>query len=186
MAIHDKLIMDLCTGYFGISHRVAGNYTKWKICYKHYCPLPAENGETVFDDICTLQHKKLIGVGEYDVLLDIFKNIDETAIEIIKKASDSIRQNNETETEDQREPKSGGKHFIYLFSRFVCPTNIKLTDNIHFNRLLCFAIQSVESKTKNTEKCKLIDEGGNTAHPNVLPYIKAPQPYISVPSTSVF
>lgn len=73
-----------------------------------------ENGETVFDDICTLQRKIIIGVGEYGVLLDIFVKIDESAIQIIKRASDSIRQNNETERKDQREPKYGGKHILTL------------------------------------------------------------------------
>lgn len=101
------MIKDLCTGYFGNNHRVAGNFTKWKIYYANYCQLPVENGETVFDDICTLQRKRIIGVGKYGVLLDIFAKIDESATRIIKEASDSIRQNNETERKDQREPKYG-------------------------------------------------------------------------------
>lgn len=96
------MIKDLCTGFFGNSHRGVGNFNKWKIYYANYCHLPGENGETVFDDICTLQRKKIIGVGEYGVLLDIFVKIDESAILFIKRASDSIRQNNETERKDQR------------------------------------------------------------------------------------
>lgn len=111
-AIHKKLIDDLCTGYFGASRKVVGNFTKWKIYYADYCPLPTDDNETVFEDICALQREKLIGVGDYSVLLDIFGKIDESAVSLINRASDSIRQNNEMEAENQREPNNEASSLI--------------------------------------------------------------------------
>lgn len=104
--IHNQLIDDLCNGYFGAGRRVAGNFTKWKIYYAAHRPLPADDGETVFEDICALQRAKRIGVGDYRVLLDIFGKIDETAVDLINIAWKSIRQNNEMEAENQREPNN--------------------------------------------------------------------------------
>lgn len=108
------MIDDLCTGYFGASRRLEGNFTKWKIYYRDYRPLPMDDGETVLEDICTLQRANLIRVGDYSVLLDIFGNIDKTAVSLIEEASGSIRQNNEMEAENQREPNNEGKHFLTL------------------------------------------------------------------------
>lgn len=108
------MIDDLCTGFFGAGRKVVGNFTKWKIYYADYRPLPTDDNETVLEDICALQREKLIGVGEYSVLLKIFGNIDESAVLLIKRASKSIRQNNEMEAENQREPNNDGKHFLTL------------------------------------------------------------------------
>lgn len=104
-AIHDKLIGDLSTGFFGDSRSVYGNLERWRIYYAKHCPLPADEGKTVFEDLRTLQKKKLIKVGEYDVLLDIFQKVDISAIPIIKSARDSIQQNRETGRNEQRETK---------------------------------------------------------------------------------
>lgn len=62
-------------------------------------------------------------------------------------AWDSIRQNNETERNRKREPKPEGKHFMYLFSRFIGQTNKKLS-KYNVDRLLYFAIKSTESDTE--------------------------------------
>lgn len=126
-AIHEKLICDLSTGFFGDSPLVSGNKDRWRVyCTQHY-RLPAHQHESVLDDLRYLELNSFIGVGKYEVLLEIFDKVDRRAIPVINMAWDSIRQNNETERNRQREPKPGGKHFIYLFSRHISQTNKKLS-----------------------------------------------------------
>lgn len=133
-AIHDKLIGDLSTGFFGDSRSVYGNFERWRIYYAKHCPLPADEGKTVFEDLRTLQKKKLIKVGEYDVLLDIFQKVDISAIPIIKSARDSIQQNRETGRNEQRETKPGNKlFFLPFFALFKQDKHLLLTGHKQIN-----------------------------------------------------
>lgn len=108
-AIHEKLICDLSTGFFGDSPLVSGNKDRWRVyCTLRY-RLPAHQHESVLDDLRYLELNSFIGVGKYEVLLEIFDKVDRRAIPVINMAWDSIRQNNETERNRQREPKPGDR-----------------------------------------------------------------------------
>lgn len=56
----------------------------------------------MLDDLRTLQRKKIIDVGKYDVLLKLFEKVDRFALPVIESAWDSIQQNNERERNEQR------------------------------------------------------------------------------------
>lgn len=110
-----------------------GNLERWRIYYAKYCPLPADEGKTVLEDLRTLQKKKLIKVGEYDVLLDIFQKVDIFAIPIIRSARDSIQQNRETGRNEQRETKPGNKLFLPIFALFKQDKHLLLTGHKQIN-----------------------------------------------------
>lgn len=94
-----------------------GNLEKWRIYYAKYCPLPADEGKTVLEDLRTLQRRELIDVGRYDVLINIFQKVDTSALPFIKRARDSIQQNRETGRNEQRETKPGNRLFFFTYVR---------------------------------------------------------------------
>lgn len=129
------MLGDLSTGFFGDSRRVHGNLEKWRIYYAKYCPLPADEGKTVLEDLRTLQRRELIDVGRYDVLINIFQKVDTSALPFIKRARDSIQQNRETGRNEQRETKPGNRLFFFLpmFALFKQDKHLLLTGHKQIN-----------------------------------------------------
>lgn len=45
----------------------------WKSSFKQYCELPAHQDCLIEDDFAYLESKGLLGIGNYDTLIDIFR-----------------------------------------------------------------------------------------------------------------
>lgn len=75
----------------------------------------------MLDDLRTLQRKKIIDVGKYDVLLKLFEKVDRFALPVIESAWDSIQQNNERERNEQR--ACGNRKVFPIFP--ICKPDLK-------------------------------------------------------------
>lgn len=88
--IHNELLADLITGYFGKYGKTKGNVVRWKMHFRKYCPLPSQQECSVMENFDYLERSGLIAVGKYDVLENIFRFVDERALCNIKDASQMI------------------------------------------------------------------------------------------------
>lgn len=83
--IHHDLLAKLATGHIGVNERTS-SYTNWKMNFRRICDEPVQETCTPFENISYLERSGLIGVGEYGVLIKIFKNYDQSAVNRIKNA----------------------------------------------------------------------------------------------------
>lgn len=88
--IHNKLLADLITGYFGKNDKEKGNYVRWKMHFRKFCLLPTQQGCSVMENFDYLERIGLLAAGKYDTLENIFRFVDERALRNIKHASQMI------------------------------------------------------------------------------------------------
>lgn len=88
--IHNELLADLITGYFGKYGKTKGNIVRWRMHFRKYCPLPSQQECSVIENFNYLERSGLIAVGKYDILENIFRFVDERALRNIKDASQMI------------------------------------------------------------------------------------------------
>lgn len=88
--IHNRLLADLITGYFGKDGRSKGNFVRWKMHFRKYCPLPTQQNCSVMENFDYLERNGLLSVGKYDILENIFRFVDERALHNIKDACQMI------------------------------------------------------------------------------------------------
>ncbi|XP_061190252.1 uncharacterized protein LOC133198126 [Saccostrea echinata] len=90
--IHNNLKDTVANGYLNRSYNGGRNYAKWKTYFRrNFCNLPIHEDCNATRDLAYLERKGLIKVGEYDVLVDVFRKIDERAIEYIEKKTSDIK-----------------------------------------------------------------------------------------------
>ncbi|XP_048750805.2 uncharacterized protein LOC125662599 [Ostrea edulis] len=90
--IHNNLKETVANGYLSRSFNGGRNYAMWKTYFRrNFCNLTSHEDCNATRDLAYLERKGLIKVGEYDVLLDVFRKIDERAIQYIEKRTSDIK-----------------------------------------------------------------------------------------------
>lgn len=92
MDIHNNLKETVANGYLSRSYNGGRNYALWKTYFRrNFCSLPIHEDCNATRDLAYLERKGFIKIGEYDVLLEIFRKIDERAIHYIEKKTSDIK-----------------------------------------------------------------------------------------------
>lgn len=92
MDIHNNLKETVANGYLSRSYNGGRNYALWKTYFRrNFCSLPIHEDCNATRDLAYLERKGFIKIGEYDVLLEIFRKIDERAIQYIEKKTTDIK-----------------------------------------------------------------------------------------------
>ncbi|XP_022311546.2 uncharacterized protein LOC111116818 [Crassostrea virginica] len=92
MDIHNNLKETVANGYLSRSYNGGRNYALWKTYFRrNFCSLPIHEDCNATRDLAYLERKGFIKIGEYDVLLEIFRKIDERAIQFIEKKTSDIK-----------------------------------------------------------------------------------------------
>lgn len=95
--MHGKLKSDLISGYLQNEH----NIIQWKEQFKVYCKIKKVKDGTIDGHFDFLEERGKIKIGDYEVLKNMFRHFDLTAIEEIDNASREIRralQNNKNKS----------------------------------------------------------------------------------------
>lgn len=92
MDIHNNLKETVANGYLSRSYNGGRNYALWKNYFRrNFCNLPIHEDCNATRDLAYLERKGYIKIGDYDVLIDIFRKIDERAIQYIEKKTSDIK-----------------------------------------------------------------------------------------------
>lgn len=92
MDIHNNLKETVANGYLSRSYNGGRNYALWKNYFRrNFCNLPIHEDCNATRDLAYLERKGHIKIGDYDVLIDIFRKIDERAIQYIEKKTSDIK-----------------------------------------------------------------------------------------------
>lgn len=92
MDIHNNLKETVANGYLSRSYNGGRNYALWKNYFRrNFCNLPIHEDCNATRDLAYLERKGHIKIGDYGVLIDIFRKIDERAIQYIEKKTSDIK-----------------------------------------------------------------------------------------------
>lgn len=99
--LHHTLLSDLITGYFGNDGKLCNNTVRWKMHFRRYCPHPTQFNCSILENFHYLEQKGLLRVGKYDVLKDLFRRVDTTALRDIKSTAEMIENIKATPIENK-------------------------------------------------------------------------------------
>ena len=88
--LQHTLLADLITGYFGNDGKLCNNAVRWKMHFRRYCPHPTQFNCSILENFHYLEQKGLLRVGKYEVLKDLFRRVDTTALRDIKLTAEMI------------------------------------------------------------------------------------------------
>lgn len=110
MDIHNNLKETVANGYLSRSYNGGRNYALWKNYFRrNFCNLPIHEDCNATRDLAYLERKGHIKIGDYDVLIDIFRKIDERAIQYIEKKTSDIKAVGKGRCNDMR----GSREFFH-------------------------------------------------------------------------
>lgn len=88
--MHNTLIADLLNRF--LMTKDEKKNILWKRSFTQYCEFPAQQDCLIEEDLAYLESQGLLGIGNYDKLIDILDYVDKRAVTYVKEARKEIKR----------------------------------------------------------------------------------------------
>lgn len=91
----------------------------WKKTFTQYCKYPAQQDYLIEEDLAYLESKGLLGIGNYDKLIDILDYVDKRAVTYVEEARKEIKRRSMHSKAGKSRQETLYKTYLTHFQHFI-------------------------------------------------------------------